>query len=63
MKKIPFKKLALTTETIRHLTGAEMRDVGGGLNNPIITTTHSITSACKTFTIATTPINPSGEGD
>jgi len=61
MKKIPFKKLALTAETIRNLTVVEMRGVGGGLVVTIIPTTHSISSACITHTIATTPANPSGE--
>src|SRR5882672_10214294 len=29
MKKVPFKKLALTAETIRNLTAAEMQGVDG----------------------------------
>jgi hypothetical protein len=64
MKKIPFKKLTLAAETIRNLTAAEMRGVGGGvvLASPL-TTTHSITSVCNTVTIATTPANPSGQSD
>jgi hypothetical protein len=55
MKKVPFKKLALTAETIRNLTAAELRGVGGGavVVSSVITTSHSITSACNTFTIAT----------
>jgi hypothetical protein len=65
MKKVPFKKLALTAETIRNLTAAELRSVGGGavVVSSVITTSHSITSACNTFTVATTPANPSGRGD
>ncbi|HEX3483274.1 MAG TPA: hypothetical protein VHT91_50025 [Kofleriaceae bacterium] len=64
MKKIPFKRLALAAETIRNLTAAELRGVGGGVVavSPL-TTTHSITSACNTFTIATTPARPSGQSD
>jgi hypothetical protein len=61
MKKVPLKKLALTAETIRNLTAAEMRGVGGGLNTVILTTTHSITSACNTITVRT--LAGTGGGD
>jgi hypothetical protein len=67
MKKVPFKKLTLTAETIRNLTAAEMRSAGGGVVvvvvSSVVTTSHSITSACNTFTIATPadPANPAGE--
>jgi len=66
MKKVPFKKLALTAETIRNLTGAEMRSVGGGqvvVVSSVITTSHSITSACSTFTSQTIAGTGSGRGE
>lgn len=46
MKKPTFKKLGLSTETIRNLTVAELGGVVGGLNTIIVTTTKSIASAC-----------------
>ena len=61
MKKVSCKKLALTAETIRNLTAAEMRSVGGGVNTVIVTTTHSITSACNTFTDRTSAGTGSGQ--
>jgi hypothetical protein len=65
MKKVPFKKLALTAETIRNLTAAEMRSVGGGavVVSSVITTSHSITSACSTFTSQTIAGTGSGRGE
>ena len=64
MKKIPFKKLALTAETIRNLTAAEMRSLGGGaVIVTTITTTHSITSACNTFTDRTSAGTGSGQAE
>lgn len=65
MKKVPFKKLALTAETIRNLTRAEMRSVGGGavVVSSVITTSHSITSACSTFTSETIAGTGSGRGE
>jgi hypothetical protein len=63
MKKVPFKKLALTAETIRNLTAAEMQGVGGGqvvVVSSVITTTHSITSACNTLTTLTSAGTGSG---
>ena len=63
MKKLPFKKLALTAETIRSLTASEIRGVGGGVIVTIITTTHSITSACNTLTVATTPASGGGKAE
>jgi hypothetical protein len=64
MKKVPFKKLALTAETIRNLTAADLRSAGGGVVvvvSSVVTTSHSITSACNTVTVWTTPAGGSGE--
>jgi hypothetical protein len=65
MKKVPFKKLALTAETIRNLTAVEMRSVGGGavVVSSVITTSHSITSACTTFTTETSAGTGSGRAE
>jgi hypothetical protein len=62
MKNVSFKKLALTSETIRTLRGADLDAVAGGFNNTIVvTTTRSKGSACVTDG-PTTPADPAQTG-
>jgi hypothetical protein len=67
MKKIAFKKLTLTSETIRTLNPAELQRAAGGLQVVVSTrpvpTTHSIGGGCTSeLTSLTDTVNPPRPG-
>ncbi len=51
---MPRQKLALTAETIRSLTPANLGTVAGGIIVVVVTTTHSIYTVCGTVSVTTT---------
>jgi hypothetical protein len=71
MKKIAFKKLALTSETIRTLNPAELQHAAGGQQVVVVEThpvptTHSIGGGCSpeltTITFTVNPPRPGSSG-
>ena len=46
MKKVTFKKLVVSAETIRTLGAAQLAVAAGGLKGPPVNTTHSLITVC-----------------